>query len=642
MSRRRLLAEAAFGFTPFSAAPTWTELTSGGKTRIRDATWTMGRNDELDHFDTGTATLVLLNRDRALDPNNPSSPYAGQLLPYVPVRIRSQDLDTLAFQDEFYGYVQGGWEQILAPKGTGDVKIELVDLLGVIAGYKLPDVLDQAVLARNPVGYWVLDGGGTENAGQVVDKGTGRRDGTTLGEGVTLGDKPMIPGHRPAARFDVSIVPDEIVFGSIDLGRSPLLYPVSWADPLLMITFLPRSLPTNVQRTLFIHSNTNAARSGLTAFIDAAGKLEYIYLNNGAGVAYVTPDVVVGKAGLFESQAHIMFGAGAGLGLDTPTLSTGTTSGGIGKKNGASIGGGVGIHAADHMDGWIGVVALFASNTTVGSAGRQAIFDAFSKLSGLRTDEQISWALDRIGATGIPAAFRNLDQGTVYLGAADTDGKDALEWMRLVTATESGGLYVDHRNGGKVRFTNRYTRFLSARSTTSQAAFSDLPGATGVIKYPAEGLDISPNGPDGIVNQATVKWVDGEVTYESALSVLGYGPRPRDIETVATTPHQARSVAEWLVTRYAGLRSRIRGVATKGVIANRNDLVQALRIDDRVTFRVQPLHIGTAITVNLFVDGITNHAHGLEWETSFNFAQVDTFIPWIWGTSAWGQTTVWG
>jgi hypothetical protein len=220
-----------------------------------------------------------------------------------------------------------------------------------------------------------------------------------------------------------------------------------------------------------------------------------------------------------------------------------------------------------------------------------------------------------------------------------------LAWMRQVTATEGGALYVDHRDGGKIRFTDRYHRFLNSRSTTSQATFTDDSDANQnvAIRYTPDGLQVASNGLDGIVNQATVAWTGGEITITDDTSVAAYGHRQHTIQTVATTPNQARSTAEWLVARYKDPRSRIRGAtASKRHTMDRHDEVQDLRINDRVTFRVQPLQTGTATTVSLFVDGVSHTAKGVEWETSFRFAQVDTFTPWTWNTSAWGTTKLWG
>jgi hypothetical protein len=851
---RKVTVQAAFGKNHLSTIGSgdWTDLSQWS----REATWQFGRSNELDDFDTGTATITLLNRDRRFDPNNASSPYVGQLLPNVPVRIRSVtpvldtpgtasnymttpdhsslditgdidirgetqladwtpgvvatlvnkfnsaanqasymvQVDTVgnlrmvwttdgtlgtlqshastaptvipadgwlswkvtldvnvggttkeikfytstvepaseadwvqlgttvsaagvssifnsnaglivggfntgvteppdgrfrwievrngingtvvanprftapklgatsfvdatgktwtivgtaaivlddAQQDEFYGFVQSGWQQDLAPKGSDECRIELVDRLGVMAGVKLADIFHQAILDHNPVGFWVLDGGSGEGeSAEVIDLGSGRNNGTTVGDGITLGDKPIIPGGDPAARFDVAVDPVtlESTYGAVEITRSRITTGSS-GDPLVVITFLARSKASSSFRVLFTHSEGTGV-TGYQAHIDTTGKLVYVNITNSGGIAYQVPDPVVGRVGLFETAGHIMFGCGDGIALDTPILGTPTTSSGLARKNGVAIGGGRGVEPADHMDGWIGSVAVFASHSTVGLAGRGEIFAAFDRLAGETTDVHISWALDQIG---VPAGSRNLDTGTVILGPSDTGGKDALQFIQETAAAEGGGLYVDHRDGGKIRFTNRYARFLNARSINSQTTFSDDPAVSSnsVIRYPAEGLDLSPNGLDGVVNQVTARWQGGEVIVSDQPSIDAYGPRPREISTGASAA-EARSAAEWMIARYKTPRSRIRGVTVGAKTFNRHEsLGQRLRIDDRVTFRVHPLRVGTATTMSLFVDGVSHSARGVEWTTSFRFAPVDTFPLAVWGTGLWG-TAAWG
>jgi hypothetical protein len=699
VSDRRLICEFAPGFTPFSSSFTWVDLSS----RLREASWSIGRDDEFEHFPPGTATVVLSNRDRFLDADNAAGPWFGQLDPYVPVRIRSTqpafqvvswardtnivfiDLVTgrrpdigdvvtvdvadatfdgtftvtghfgtttitygqvgsnvttvfgggtvTEYADEFYGFVTSGFEQQLAPIGSGDCKLELVDLLGVLGGYKLPHVFDHAILSQqNLKGYWVLDT--TENNEQVEDLSGNDHDGNAVGP-VTFGERQIHPGHGTSALFPSrdSVTPD-FAKSYVDLGRSPIIAGTGMDTASVVITFIARSQASSNFRALFVHGNGSAALyDGLQAAIDTTGKLNYQWVEDNGGINYEWPIEVVDNVG------HIMFGQGAGLAVDTEVLNTTTASLTLGSTNGVGIGGHRGIHGPDGFDGWICSVALYS--TPLDEAARMEIHEAFHHLEGFTSDVQIGWALDRLG---VPAGRRNLDVGTVVMGPADTRDRDILEFMREVTATEGGGLYVDHRDGGKIRFTNRYSRHLATRSVTSQATFTDDPSANPnvSIRYMPEGLEVAPNALDGIVNQVTVTWAGGEVIVEDTASVTAYGPRGRQVDTTATTAHQARSTGEWIIANYAQPRSRVRGaVASKGTFADRHDRVQRLRIDDRVTFRVHPQKLGAATTSTLFVDGVSHVCAGPEWRTSFRFAPGHTFTPWVWGTSQWGSNP-WG
>lgn len=634
MSNQRLVVEVAWTFGPFDGPPIgadWIALTrpDTGGTRAMSATWSIGRDDEFEHFPAGTATITLWNRDRHLDPDYAAGPHAAVLVPMVPVRIRSQNVDTGVYQDEFYGYVQGGWEQVLDQKGTLTCRIQLVDLLGVISGHRLVDVLDAEILALDPVGYWVLD---REDAEQVADLSPNGHDATVSGSGgVTMGDRVLVAGHRPAARFDVDIdaTSDRDTYGFLDVTRSPLIDSTSLSFSVVT-AFQARTKGELNWRTLLIQGNGNVPGKGFQLVVKTDGKLHWRYLMGAASFTETDRTVVDGRP-------HLAFATRTAFYVDGVSQ-VGGSSLPLGGANGFAIGGGPGIQDVDHMDGWIGFVALYDINLSLGEILNISI--GYLRLNGFRTDQQIGWALDQIGLTGVN--YRNLDVGTVYMGPADTGDKDALEWIREVTATEGGCLYVDHRNGGKVRFTNRYSRTLATRSATSQATFTDDPSSTG-IRYSPVGLDIAPNGLDGIVNQATVRWRDGEITISDAASIAAYGVRARTVDTAGTTPSHARSVGEWVVAQNKEPRSRVKGcVAADRTFGARNDDVHDLQLGDKVTFRVLPIGVGAPTTVTLFVDGIEHSADGVEWSTGFRFAQDQTFTPWLWGTGLWGTTALWG
>ena len=76
----------AFDDSPYTASPAWTEITQ----YVRGFSTHRGRSSDFDQFDTGTAQLVLDNRDRRFDPFYTSGPYYGKLLPRRQIRIIGQ------------------------------------------------------------------------------------------------------------------------------------------------------------------------------------------------------------------------------------------------------------------------------------------------------------------------------------------------------------------------------------------------------------------------------------------------------------------------------------------------------------------------------------------------------------------------
>jgi hypothetical protein len=595
----------------------WVDLSD----RILAASWDEGRDDELEHYGPGQATIVLKNDDRLLDPDHTGGTYYGELLPRTPFRLREDVGGTP--EDRFYGFVDGGFEQALMPPAAANCTVRLTDRLSAVAGL-LPDVFEHSVMAREPVGFWQLDGpSGTE---QVADLSGNGHDGTVAGS-VTFGEKPIASGHGTSARFDASTT----AFGRVEVSRSPII-----ADPSassIVATFNARSAGSLNFRTLFIQGDGKASGTGIAVNVDTGGLLRFVWQEGGSGIGYETADAVVDGAG------HIMFGQAAGIAVDTATLETTSVPVGTGTANGVGIGGYAGIVIEDHWDGWIGAVAVF--DRALDEAEREAILTGYTKLAGQRTDEHIAWALDRLG---VPAEHRNLSEGTVLMGTADTKGRDALAYIREVVATEQGEFYCDHRDGGKLRFRSRYERFTDTRSTTAQATFSDGGSSATAVRVERSGLVVTPNGIDGVVNQVQVTWRDGQETVEDSASVARYGPQQRTITTQATTAAQARSAGEWLVANYAQPRSRVRGITTNpGASVNALTAARDLQVGDRVTYRSHPQAVGSPTEIDLFVEGIEHSmSDGTHRTAVYKLAPVHTFTPWTWGVSEWGVDNYWG
>jgi hypothetical protein len=613
-----MIVEFAPGFGPLDEIDPgdWVDLSD----RLLDASWSEGRDDELEHYGPGEAVIVLTNDDRELDPDHAGGTYFGELLPRTPFRIQENVGGTP--EDRFYGFVDSGFEQEYMPPNVAMCKVKLVDRLSAVAG-QLPDVFEHAIQSLSPDGLWVLDAG--SGAESVADSSGNGNDGTVVGS-VTFGEAPIAPGHGSSAKFEAT----GTEFGRVEISRSPIL-----PDPgtvSMVATFRARSAGAVNFRTLFVQRQGNALGTGFDALVDTSGDLIFTWEVNGGGQAYTVPDVV-------DGAGHILFGQSNGVALDTATLDTtaGAQAGPV--VNGVGIGGYPGTQAVDHWDGWIGAVAIFDGLLTLSE--RESILEGYTKLSGQRSDEHIAWALDRIG---VPAAHRNLDEGTVLMGPAETRGRDALEYIREVVATEQGEFYCDHRDGGKLRFRSRYVRFTDSRSTTSQVTFTDDTTDVDGVGILIGGLDVAPNGIDGIVNQASVKWRDGEESVEDSTSVASYGPQGRSVTTQATTATQARSAGEWLVARYAQPRSRVRGITTRpDASANALAAAQDLQVGDRVSYRFHPQGVGSATELDLFVEGI-DHAisDGTVRVATYRLAPVNTFVPWIWGTSEWDNETYWG
>jgi hypothetical protein len=92
---------------------------------------TRGRTDELGTMQVGQMTLVLDNTDGAFSPDNPSSPYAGYLVPGRSMQIAARFDTATAWNPLFTGYIDS-----IRPEDNGpldsNVIIQCIDWLGKI------------------------------------------------------------------------------------------------------------------------------------------------------------------------------------------------------------------------------------------------------------------------------------------------------------------------------------------------------------------------------------------------------------------------------------------------------------------------------------------------------------------------------
>jgi hypothetical protein len=111
--------EIAFA-TPPSNPPTWVDVTQW----VQSFTIIRGRQRELNTIQTGTATVLLDNRDRRFDPSNTAGPYYPNVLPTRRIRISGTWLGVTTPQ--FTGFVDGwtqtwnGWADANVPLAASD------------------------------------------------------------------------------------------------------------------------------------------------------------------------------------------------------------------------------------------------------------------------------------------------------------------------------------------------------------------------------------------------------------------------------------------------------------------------------------------------------------------------------------------
>ena len=167
--------------------------------RLRSFSVDRGGENELELVDTGTASVVLDNNDRALDPFNTSSPYSPDVRPRR--RLWLQGQWDGATHDLFYG-----WTGAFKPEWPGVgfdnvVAVEAQDAFAIASGDALPttspprDTWADLVMSDTPDCFWRFN---HVEAGPVPDDGPGGKEANPSSSYGTyfLGEAGAVVGDR--------------------------------------------------------------------------------------------------------------------------------------------------------------------------------------------------------------------------------------------------------------------------------------------------------------------------------------------------------------------------------------------------------------------------------------------------------------
>ncbi len=596
--------------------------------RVRSMNWDDGRDNELDQFRPSTATIALKNNDRLFDPEHTSGTYYGKLNPRVPFNIQLST-DNSTWIDQFYGFVRDGWAQSYVKPKVSTCTVGLEDLLGVLESEPLPrTAYELAVRADNARAYWTLD----ERSGiQMADSsGNGFHGLIDNGE---LGADPLIFGDG-SAFFAPHVGDNRGIFKGEGLPVGPPCTLSAWiktprdAAAAKVILNVQRDSARGVFVSLEIPTSATAPN----------GELAILFGGLGGGYkarGHVRVDddvrhhVVCTIAGTAAADVKLYVD-----GVEqTKTTISGTTPGTWVGLLWWTVANTANLNVGDFgLDGVIDEVAIFDLALSASQVQAQYLAGATANdgdLSGVRLRRVLSFL-------GVPASLTDIADGDTTVGPADYAGQAAGSYMQRVVESEQGVLFVDHHNGGKLKFRGRYARLTETRSTTSQTTFTPV--------HYREDVAPEPNGIATVVNVAEVTWQGGKETVIDAASRKRFGAQSRSLNTEAATAVVAQSAGQWLIARYKNPQVRLRdlpiNLAGKPALWSK---ILDLRISDRITVQRHPQAVGTAISNQLIIEGARISLNpDKSWTADYRLSNADDTQVWIWATGAWGTTTVWG
>lgn len=628
----------AFETPPNSDSPTWVNLTS----RVRRFEYTRGKQRALAKHEAGTATILLDNRDRALDPFNASSPYAPNVIPQRKCQIRgavsASAGDTLT--------TEGG--DTLITEGSDTLVTEAdADEVVLWTGYidRWPPVWDEGdavvevsatgpfkVLARmdTPSSVWAIEAAAatpdlwarfSEDAGTVATDSSGnRRDGVYDGGALFNSRTSLIYGDPSSA----------VEFESGMKARFPApsvtAYPISvstWfsvgeptsANQRLLVMGMQSPVGSSPQVDLYVHGNVFNIGKISFAVLGAAG-LGYREVGTTARFDDGRPHFVTAVAHSSTNLEIMVDGVlqpTTTLAAGFPSFPESLTEWTMGNSGWTDL----------PMLGVLDEAMVFARAVTLTehqnlyAAGR---YPWNEDLPG----ERIERILD---AVGWPVSARSIDTGSSPLGPAKLGGK-VLPHLQRVAASDHGAL-IETRDG-KIRFRGRQAIY-SPPFTTVQATLTD--GRTAGITYDRSKPVVRY---DEVVNIArlgspSVGRVEG---YEDVDSQETYWPQiHEDTDLLNGDAEDLRHMAQYIVHRFSSPAMEFDTVELDS--SGGTDQIQQMidrDLEDLVVVEKSPPGGGGAISVRAHIQGMRlvvdstgdepNHWHATWWLSSVDATQT--------------------
>ena len=583
-----LVVQVAFVSDSLDTTPTWVDITA----YVRACSIRSGRTNELDEYQTGSCSLTLDNRDRRFDPLYASGPYYGNLKARRQCRIRATY--SAVTYDLFYGFVSG-WA--LSPDISGDsvCQIEGYDGLSYLANVDLPsDFYTWTVqnLADQPVAWWPL--GATDS--NIADK-MGDYNWTFTTATPAVGSNPSQYMSGSGTQFDASfgaigpVVPPAAVGGAWTVEgflKTGTVGAAGFVSPILANPG-PDNATIGIDdsgRLVFRNSSAGAVNSGFAVNDDRWHHFAITYSGSG------TPPV------LYVEGVNLSFGqSGSGA--------CGTGWQLLGLSN----------HVGDDpvFTGELAHIGIYQVALTAAQVATLYAAGIRGTISGGTTTDQ--WVQQVLSAAGWPSTWTTLETGTVKPGGMKW-GQNALTVLQQLALTEGGRVFVDQY--GEFQFYNRSHDTTAARSTTSQATYSDS-GLAAVVPFNTVGqisyTDVY------LANSVTVTTAEGlAFTATDATSITTYGTVAKQIDTLLDSQADAQTYAAIYLQKYKDPSLRIQewklAPQAKGSIAF--PLILAASLADRVTFEIKPNNLGTRISEQVIVEQIVHDFTPETWSTTFS------------------------
>jgi hypothetical protein len=600
-------------------APTTRPTNAASWTSIADRTraWSTkrGRPTELDRFQAGTASILLDNKDRRLDPSYADGPWYGNIAPQRQYRIRAK------WNGVEYGIIHAyadGFPQSYPGSGFDSVvELQATDAFKLFALTMLVDQYEYQLRSNFPTHLWRLDEKSGTTEITAYDSGTGTAQHGSYVYGVEPGQPPIRLGSRSSTKFsegetnsttdgyvDVPVAarPSSTTAWTIEAW---VMMPVSVLTSGLFIIGGSNSGTTNTVACWVTPGNGNFEVQAFLAS-SPSGALDAINTTT-----QQTPHhIVLTYTG--NSDLTVFFD-GVEVATDATVPATFTFA-----SSRFRIGTYTDAGATDRsLTGYISDFAIYDGVVL----SDQEILDHYNAgtngFSGEGTGTHAERILDILEW---PAALRDIAAGDVNVGTYAWSGT-ALDYLQTLERTELAQFYIE--TDGTVIWRDRSALTDDTRSNTSQATFGDGGGA----ELPYADIEIDGASETSIYNDVLITR-DGGTPQRATdtTSIEEYGTHSyAESGSLDETDATAAAKAAAILSRRKEPKLRVLGITVNPQRDPDNLFPQVLgrKIGDRITVKRRPLDVGAAIDQDCWIESIAHDVTPDTWMTRFGLVSCD-------------------
>lgn len=582
----------AINQSPYTAAPTWTEITS----YVMSADTYRGRDNDWEDTQAGTATITLNNNSRIWDPAYTAGTYYGQLIPRMQIKITGTISATE--YDVFRGYISGWPVQYDNAGATSTVTLSCYDALGLLAQDQLPaDWSADYILSKNPVHFYKCND--RNNSPTIADYGSALEQ---LSQTTVAGFRPLTSSQQ--LEFGLQSV-------SADLTNS------------VYVKYNTENTPTTGDATIAFFgafSNSSATESVFGISSVTASSNIAIYPN--------TPN----QGNLYVEAYNDAASTGWAYCLDDATTSTPAfytitytaTPGSIKIFiNGVDRTQTTGAFAPSNIGG----VKLFPTRavTLLGAQFQSvSLYNKILTVTEIQTIYDLSLAqfyettaarYARILAnTAFPAGLKSISAtSTAYALGITDDSPNLTTELQLNNRTEGGLCFVS--KSGVLTTKSRYEQF-------SYGYTDQLPLTSSINTGFDPSINISLDA-DEMANDVAITWTNNNVdSITNTASVNTYGQKQQPFTTQLATYNEAIALANMKV----GLGQYPRPKLSEHRVNPANDSttwanILDMELYERYSLAVAP-KVGNATTYTLLMQSVSHRIEPGRWECRFKGSNI--------------------